>query len=350
MRDWTGKFWIDRAMLDHYVLKGNTNRIALWTTIIGMACWKNQDSKVMIGNEVIQLQRGQLITGSSELSTVSGVSMAGIDKILLVFEKHGFCRIKRTSKGSMITELNYDKYQSKEEPSRNEVGTKEEPSRNEVGHTNKENKENKENKVNTTTAVAVNQKDLEPSEQLGKSEEKTEEKKNKHQRDKEHLMTTEIESPEDLISYWFDILNVFGVEKPLELDENSSRRDFACCRDMLDNKLTDINGLKLALYEYAFNKCINPRSKSVYEKKAFSSTSLGLYCVCRIMQKNKIVGYAVKKENKVNAIELRDNKMYYNELKQKQNKRRLNGEITNEQCCIEYARIDELEKQNKREE
>lgn len=65
----------------------------------------------MMNGSLVNLKRGQLLTGRKALSTTSGISENIVRSILNRFELDQQITIQKTNKYSIITVLNYDEYQ-----------------------------------------------------------------------------------------------------------------------------------------------------------------------------------------------------------------------------------------------
>lgn len=92
-------------------------KFKLWTLCLMKASHKPQ--KVVVGNRIIELKPGQFVTGRDELASeynrgskkkdlVTGVSLY---KWLEIFQKTKKLYIEKTTKYTVITVLNWDKYQ-----------------------------------------------------------------------------------------------------------------------------------------------------------------------------------------------------------------------------------------------
>lgn len=87
--------------------------IALHLAIHCLIEAKRFECSTIIGNYPINLKTGQFITGRYKLSQETGINESTIRRKLILLEKLRFLTIKRTSKCSIITVLNYTKYQLK---------------------------------------------------------------------------------------------------------------------------------------------------------------------------------------------------------------------------------------------
>lgn len=126
MTDSTNNGWIKlhRKLLSNPALKGR--RLALWITMLLLATHEEQE--VYFRNERIKLKPGQFLTGREYLAKESTFSSGAIEKVLLVFEKEQQIEQQKSNKNRLITILQWEKYQQKEQQSDNRVTTKEQQS------------------------------------------------------------------------------------------------------------------------------------------------------------------------------------------------------------------------------
>lgn len=114
-----------------------------WIDLIGLANWK--DSRILDGNDMIIIHRGEVARSQTWLSERWGWSRKKVSAFLNLLTKDGAITKNGTAKGTAIVLENYNKYQGEgstfctsEEQLRNSTGT----------HKNNSNK-NKKNKANT---------------------------------------------------------------------------------------------------------------------------------------------------------------------------------------------------------
>ena len=253
--------------------------------LLRIANYSEQD--VLTNGKIRLIKRGQRLIGFKTIEEATGLSRAKYRRCMGILKKCGFIDYETAKggnfnqEGTIVTICNYNSYQfdmlkpdhcpTIEQPLNNHCPTIEQP---QSIRSNNDNNDN--NVITTTTPEAV-----------------VESKPSKFQKDKERLLGMPLEVPEDLIDLWYEILNTFGVNKPVTLNENIERMEWACANDMLKNCLTDKTGLKTALYEYAAQTCLDGRDKHAYVRKnSFSPIQIGLSNVCKKMIARKIVGYA----------------------------------------------------------
>lgn len=130
--------------------KGKFTKYEAWIDLLLMA--NHKDGQVVIGNDVFDIKRGQLIRSIRSLANKWKWSPNKVRRCLKMFEDLNQIRTKSVQKATQITICNYESYQD----GRNSNGTQTEQQRNTNGtqteqqrHTNNnDNKENKQNNVN----------------------------------------------------------------------------------------------------------------------------------------------------------------------------------------------------------
>ena len=124
--------------------------VQLWIHLLVMANFK--DSEYLWNGKVIILKRGQLITGRKSLSSKTGISESKIQRILKCFENEHQIEQQTTSTSRLISILNYEKYQSSEQPfeqqMNNERTTDEQRVNTKEESNNNKNISNKDNLLN----------------------------------------------------------------------------------------------------------------------------------------------------------------------------------------------------------
>ena len=119
--------------------------IHLWVHVLLSA---NYESKEFLFNGKIEIaKRGQFITGIKKLSRETGISKSKVERVLKVFESENQIKRQRTNKFSLITVINYDKFQDFEKQNEKQVRSKREASEKQVRTTKQRNKDNKDNKT-----------------------------------------------------------------------------------------------------------------------------------------------------------------------------------------------------------
>jgi len=138
----------------------------VWITLIVWANWRDGSDRV--GRQQITLSRGQLVTGRKELSINTGLTEQVVRRCLNDLEMNQRINQESTKNGTVITILNYDKYQSienKQQPSlnqpNNQTSTNNEPTMNQTS-TNNEPYINKVTNLTNGTSEPENKKKTMP--------------------------------------------------------------------------------------------------------------------------------------------------------------------------------------------
>jgi len=135
--------WIKlhRKILENPIFK-NPDAFMLWVQLLLRA--NHKDGKFMLGNQVIDIKRGQIMTGRKSLSTYTGLSESKIERLLKCLEIEQQIEQQTFTKYRLISITNYNKYQGVEQQvDNNRTTTEQQP------NTNKnDNNENNENKFN----------------------------------------------------------------------------------------------------------------------------------------------------------------------------------------------------------
>ena len=151
--------WIKlyRVLLDKYIwLRSTPEQKVILITLLLMA--NHEPHKWVWNKKEYEVQRGQFITSINSIvqKCGRGVSTQNVRSALKKFEKHEFLTIKATNTNSLITIINWDEYQPKDEkvtnePTENQQATNKEVTKNQQ-RGNKEvttNKNDKNDKKNT---------------------------------------------------------------------------------------------------------------------------------------------------------------------------------------------------------
>lgn len=99
-----------RGFMDHPFYKDSDIK-AVWLHLLFLATSKPYET--MLGNQVVQLEPGQLICGTFDLANELGLSRQNIRTILGKLEAEGMIARNSTNKGSLITVVKYSAYQGK---------------------------------------------------------------------------------------------------------------------------------------------------------------------------------------------------------------------------------------------
>lgn len=99
-----------REILDHWVSQ-DPHMFALWQRLILEA--NHQEAKKMFNGALTTIRRGELIFGLEAWEAKTGISKKILRRCLKTLEDEGMVGRQRTNKCSIISIVNYDKYQSK---------------------------------------------------------------------------------------------------------------------------------------------------------------------------------------------------------------------------------------------
>lgn len=87
--------------------------VHLWLHLLLSACYKDTDVKV--GNNIIHLKRGQLLTSRKSLESDVHIQESKIYRILKCFENEQQIEQQKNRKYTIISIINYDMYQQNEQ-------------------------------------------------------------------------------------------------------------------------------------------------------------------------------------------------------------------------------------------
>lgn len=102
--------WIKafRNILDHWV----------WQDPMSFRCWmyillkaNHSEKKIIFDGSLMTIERGQLLTSIRKLSDEVGCSKNKINKIIGTLIEDNMITVKRTHRGTLLTIINYGKYQ-----------------------------------------------------------------------------------------------------------------------------------------------------------------------------------------------------------------------------------------------
>jgi hypothetical protein len=102
--------WISlhRKLLKNPIFK---NHKLLQTFLYCLLKATHEDYDLLVGDQMVSLQKGQLATGRKAISSATNLSEQNVRTALLRLEKLGILTIKPTSKYSLITVVAWDSYQ-----------------------------------------------------------------------------------------------------------------------------------------------------------------------------------------------------------------------------------------------
>lgn len=146
--------WIKlhRKIQDHWLYqeKRKFSRFEAWIDLLMMV--NHEDSKVVLGNEIVEVKRGQRITSIRQLCDRWGWSNTKVTQFLKLLETDGMIRYESDRKKTVITIVNYDFYQGRDD-SKTTENRRENDRKQTRKHTNKNEKNEKNDKedISTTT-------------------------------------------------------------------------------------------------------------------------------------------------------------------------------------------------------
>lgn len=108
-----------RKMLDNSVCMRDSTHFAVWCWLLMNACWKPM--KVTFGGKLITLKPGQLTTGRNKIAKALGEQGTKIYRTLSRFESEQLIEQQTDHHCTLITILNWDKYQESEQPREQEM-------------------------------------------------------------------------------------------------------------------------------------------------------------------------------------------------------------------------------------
>lgn len=112
----------------------------------------HQPSKTLFNKELLEIKRGQCITGRFALAQATGINPSTIREKLDLLRKLNFLDIKSTNKFSLITIIKYRDYQSEEEKNDSTIDNKM-TTKCQQNDTNNNDKNNKNDKKHTKYIV-----------------------------------------------------------------------------------------------------------------------------------------------------------------------------------------------------
>lgn len=119
-----GWFKVYRSLEEHWISQ-DMEKLGRWTWLLMKAA--HEDTKVMEGNKVIELKRGQLIASLSMLEAKWGVSRKTVMRFLDVLEREEMLHRKVHRGVTIITICNYEGYQGKKKEDSTDKSTDKSP-------------------------------------------------------------------------------------------------------------------------------------------------------------------------------------------------------------------------------
>lgn len=144
--------WIKiyRELADHWLAQ-HPEKLGWWVLLLLKVA--HEEKKVLVGNQLVELKRGQIIASLTYLAELWQTSKSSAERFVDLLEKEQMLRRCVERKQTIITICNYDSYQEKKKTKRDDKRDDDETI---VGQSWDEIKKNKEDKeiYNTPTASA----------------------------------------------------------------------------------------------------------------------------------------------------------------------------------------------------
>ena len=105
-----GWFKVHRSLFDH-PRANDPAWLAVWLRLLNDAAYEPQEATLR--GRTVTLQRGQLLTTLRELERASGVYMSKVRRVLLWMEDDGQIIFEKNGATTLISIVNYEKYQGK---------------------------------------------------------------------------------------------------------------------------------------------------------------------------------------------------------------------------------------------
>lgn len=144
--------WIKtyRSLADHWLAE-QPERLGWWILLLLKV--SHEDKKVLVGNHLIELKRGQIITSYEKLSQLWKTSKKTAERFVDVLEREQMLTRFVTHKVSVLTICNYESYQDRKRGKVSDNCPDADPILTRLVSTYKEDKEDKEiNNTNTAHA------------------------------------------------------------------------------------------------------------------------------------------------------------------------------------------------------
>lgn len=105
----SGWIKLQRDIMDHWIAQ-DSEYLAVWIRMLSEANFETQTK--MFNGQVITVERGQFIFGLDSYAEKTKVSVMRLRRLVDLLEKHQMINRVRNSKYSLISIVNYDKYQA----------------------------------------------------------------------------------------------------------------------------------------------------------------------------------------------------------------------------------------------
>lgn len=158
----TGWISLHRSIQKHWIFEENRkfSRFEAWVDILLMV--NHSDNKIMLDGKLVTVKRGQRVTSLRQLGERWNWSITKVDKFLKILETDEMLVVKKDTKKTVLTVVNYDDYQDEDSKKRHRKDSEKtvKRHRNNTEKTQKEtnnndNKENNENNENNEKKKAT---------------------------------------------------------------------------------------------------------------------------------------------------------------------------------------------------
>lgn len=105
----SGWIKLHRGIFDHWIA-GDPEYFSVWLRMLSDANF--EDKKQLFNGALIEIKRGQIIFGLEAWSTKTKVGISKLRRMLDLLEKEKMISRQKTNKFSLISILNYERYQS----------------------------------------------------------------------------------------------------------------------------------------------------------------------------------------------------------------------------------------------
>ena len=144
--------WIElhRALLENPIVMKSAEHCAIWNCLLLMATHTDKD--VIFDGKRITLKKGQLITGRRSLANLfhKQLSESKVQRILKDFENEHQIEQQTCSQNRLITIVNWELYQKREQQSEQQVNNERTTSEQRVNTNNNDNNDNNDNNKYST--------------------------------------------------------------------------------------------------------------------------------------------------------------------------------------------------------
>ena len=114
----SGWIKIHRSLLRHWIAQ-DTEKLGRWIDLLLLANY--EDNKVLVGEHLVDLKRGQLIASLAFLAERWNTSKSTVLRFLDLLESETMVKRCVQQKLNIITICNYDSYQAREDDTRNDA-------------------------------------------------------------------------------------------------------------------------------------------------------------------------------------------------------------------------------------